>query len=263
MTEGGFQRLQRQLAGHLRDPEHSAPPEGIEDRRLKIYRDLFFNNLDNFLRSGFPVLHSVLPASRWQQLVRHFMRQHTCHSPYFRDIPEAFLTFLDTDDAGVTDDLPFALQLAHYEWMELVLDTRDVAMPDCDPEGDLLVGAPVISPLVEVLSYDWPVHQIGREYQPSTPLPEPVWLIVYRDASDSVKFMEINAVTAHLLALIVAQPDQTGAAQLRKLATDMAHPDVEALLSFGADLLSGMRERGVLTGVQPGNGRAGRRGAPE
>ena len=37
-----FQQVQRQLADHLRDPKHHAPPEGLEDRRLNIYRQLFF-----------------------------------------------------------------------------------------------------------------------------------------------------------------------------------------------------------------------------
>ncbi|MCH8543217.1 MAG: putative DNA-binding domain-containing protein [Alcanivorax sp.] len=257
MTDTDFQRLQRQFAGHLRDPEQSPPPEGIEDRRLQIYRDLFFNNLDNFLRTGFPVLHSLLPALRWQRLVRDFMREHTCHSPYFRDIPEAFLAFLDTGQAQITDDLPFALQLAHYEWMELVLDTRDVTLPDCDPTGDLLAGAPVMSPLAEVLSYDWPVHQIGTAYRPEAPLQAPVWLLVYRDAADSVRFMEINAVTAHLLTLIAEQPGRTGEAQLRQLASDMGHRDVKAVLNFGADLLAGLQERGVLLGVVPDSGKDG------
>ncbi|MBZ2187615.1 putative DNA-binding domain-containing protein [Alcanivorax sp. JB21] len=251
MTEQDFQRVQRMFAGHLRDPEHNLPPEGLEDRRLRIYRDLFFNNLDNFLRTGFPVLHSLLPELRWQQLVRDFMRNHTCHSPYFRDIPEAFLAFLDAGETLTADDPPFVQQLAHYEWMELVLDTRDVTPQECDPSGDLLAGAPVLSPLVEVLSYDWPVHQIGAEYQPDAPLPAPVWLLIYRDATDSVRFMEINSVTAQLLALITQWPGRAGEALLRQLATDLAHPDPEAVLRFGADLLAGLRERGVLAGVAP------------
>ncbi|MGA0002453.1 MAG: putative DNA-binding domain-containing protein, partial [Steroidobacteraceae bacterium] len=41
--------LQRCLAAHLRDPEGSPPPPDIEDRRLAVYRDLFFNNLRDLL----------------------------------------------------------------------------------------------------------------------------------------------------------------------------------------------------------------------
>ncbi len=34
-------RLQEEFAAHIRDPQNMAAPEGIEDRRMGIYRDLF------------------------------------------------------------------------------------------------------------------------------------------------------------------------------------------------------------------------------
>ena len=36
---------QTRSPAYIRDPAHVAPPEGIEERRLKVYRDLFFNNI--------------------------------------------------------------------------------------------------------------------------------------------------------------------------------------------------------------------------
>src|SRR3546814_9823218 len=38
---------QFRLSHHIRDPEHNPPPPGIEDRRLQIYRELFYNNLED------------------------------------------------------------------------------------------------------------------------------------------------------------------------------------------------------------------------
>ena len=46
-------RLQSQLnsfAAHIRDPENQAGPAGVEDRRMDIYRQLFFNNISIFIR---------------------------------------------------------------------------------------------------------------------------------------------------------------------------------------------------------------------
>ena len=37
------------LAAHVRDPDAHAGPPGIEARRLKIYSDLVYNNLDTLL----------------------------------------------------------------------------------------------------------------------------------------------------------------------------------------------------------------------
>ena len=40
-----FQKVQLQFADHIRDPIGNAPVSGLEERRLQIYRDLFFNNV--------------------------------------------------------------------------------------------------------------------------------------------------------------------------------------------------------------------------
>ena len=37
------------FAGHIRDPDNVPPPEGIEERRMAVYRELFFNNVKGFL----------------------------------------------------------------------------------------------------------------------------------------------------------------------------------------------------------------------
>ena len=36
---------QLQFANHLRNPDRFPAPQGIEERRLLVYRDLFFNNI--------------------------------------------------------------------------------------------------------------------------------------------------------------------------------------------------------------------------
>jgi len=40
-----FQDKQYAFAAHLRDPDNVPAPEGIEERRMAVYRELFFNNL--------------------------------------------------------------------------------------------------------------------------------------------------------------------------------------------------------------------------
>ena len=41
-----YARAQKQFAAHIRDPEHNPAPEGIEDRRMAIYRGLFYRNIE-------------------------------------------------------------------------------------------------------------------------------------------------------------------------------------------------------------------------
>lgn len=72
--------------------------------------------------------------------------------------------------------------------------------------------------------------------------------MVFRDAQLDVQFAEINAVTAHVLGLL----DQglSGQQAFAQLATDMQHPDPQALQGFGEQLLISLREQGVLWGTR-------------
>jgi hypothetical protein len=53
-----FQKKQFAFAAHIRDPEHNPAPGGVEDRRMAIYRELFFNNLHNLIGTTFPVIRT-------------------------------------------------------------------------------------------------------------------------------------------------------------------------------------------------------------
>ena len=50
---------QQRFADCLRDPQQPAPPD-LAARRLQIYRELFFNNVNQLLTGMFPVARSVL-----------------------------------------------------------------------------------------------------------------------------------------------------------------------------------------------------------
>ena len=61
------------MARYLRDPAHQPPPEDIEPRRLKIYEELVYNNIEGFLSGGFPILRSLYEDADWHGLVCAFI----------------------------------------------------------------------------------------------------------------------------------------------------------------------------------------------
>ena len=160
------------MARHVRDPAAHAGPPGIEARRLKIYSDLVYNNLDTLLAGGFPVIRKTLGDVAWQALVRGFLARHHSHTPLFTELGRELVAFLESD-AGSDPRRPWLAELAHYEWAELGLQLSDVAIPPHDPDGDLLDGVPLLSPLAWPLAYRWPVDRIGPDHQPGAPPPEP------------------------------------------------------------------------------------------
>lgn len=240
-----FQKFQRDLAQHLRDPHHTRRPAGVPARRMTVYNELLFNNVCGFLDSCFPVCRLLLGEARWRRLCRTFYRDWPSHTPWFREIPREFVRYLSAHH--IAQPLPVWLaDLARYEWAELAVDVMDAQLPAHDPQGDMMQASVLINPSrVDVVS-PWPVHRIGPDWQPRKS--EPTFLVVFRDAQLDVQFAEINAVTAHVLSLL----DQglSGQQAFAQLAADMNHPDPQALMGFGQQLLISLREQGVLLGTR-------------
>jgi len=246
-------RLQRDFAAHIRDPERNPAPPDVEDRRMAIYRRLFFSNISSLLEKNFPVLRSLYDDAGWSQLMRAFYAEHRARTPLFPEIAKEFLRYLQEQRECREGDPPFLLELAHYEWVELALtlDEREPDDADADPRGDLLQGYPVLSPLVWTLSYRYPVHRIRGDYRPGQPPAEPTHLLVWRDREYRVRFMLLNEVTRLLLERLREQPKRCGRELLEDIAAAIGHSDPAKVVAAGARVLADLRARDVLLGTRP------------
>jgi len=245
----GFIALQRAFTRHIRDPEGAPAPAGIEDRRMAVYRDLLFRNVEKFLSGGFPVLRRLHADDRWHALVRDYFRDHRAATPLFPRMPQEFVHYLAEERGPREGDLPFLAELARYEWMEtqLALDPREPGFPDpAERETDPLAAVPLLSALACPLAFTWPVHRIGPDFVPGAPPPEPTWLLLYRDRADKVRFMEMNAVTARLVELIARGEGDTGRQMLGRIASELGHPDPGAVLRGGAAVLEDLAGREIV-----------------
>lgn len=248
----GLEAVERQLAAHIRNPDAQDGPADIEPRRLKIYRELFYKNIETFISNGFPILHSLIPEPGWHAMVRDFMANHQCRTPYFLEISQEFLLYLQHTRKPQADDPAFMNELAHYEWLELALDVADENLDDITVElqGDLLAQLPVVSPLAWSMAYHYPVHKIGRDFQPDQPEPSPVYLVVYRDRKDRVGFMEANSVTARLLELLQRDDINTGQQALAIIAEELQHPDLAQVIAGGLAIMEQLRELDIILGTR-------------
>lgn len=255
----GFQRLQYAFTAHIRDPHRNPPPAGVDERRMAVYRDLLFDNVENFLAETLPLTRSVLAADAWRALVRDFFIRHRARSPYFRDIPREFLDHLENAAGAGTEDVPFLRELAHYEWVELALATHpDAEQPTERPaefDGDPLDGHPRVSPLAWPLCYRYPVQRVAADWPDRWPREapdEPTRLLAYRDRDDEVRRIELNAVSARLFGLLsehAADGAYTGRRALETICAELRHPDPAQVLAGGAALLQDWRGRGILLGA--------------
>ncbi|MBW8807740.1 MAG: putative DNA-binding domain-containing protein [Lysobacter sp.] len=243
---------QFELTRHLRDPQASPAPRGIEERRLGIYRDLLFNNILGLLTGNFPVISQLLGEQRWQRLVRDFYRDYRCRTPLFAEIAREFLRYLDDPDSdGPGSDAipPFLPELAHYEWVELALQLSDAAAPHDDAaigDDDLLEQRPQLSPLAWPLAYAWPVHRLGPDYQPEQPPATPTLVLLRREADGEVRFSELSPLAYRLVERIGESPQLSAREQLQALAQEAGSDDSAGFLALGDGLLRQMRASGVV-----------------
>ena len=246
-------KLQTGFAAHIRDPQTAPAPEGIEDRRMAIYRDLFFNNICTFLSSNFPVLKTLFKESDWTTLCRDFYRDYRCHTPLFPELPREFLQYLQDHRQNKAGDPPFMLELAHYEWVELALalDETDIGDIEVNPYGDLLSEPPVLSPLVWPLTYQFPVHRIRSDFQPQSKPENATHLLVWRQADFSIRFMQLNEISMLLVQKMKEDTNMSGLELLEAIVDSIKHPKPEVVVQAGTALLNELKEKQVILGTRP------------
>ena len=250
-----FKQAQYEFAAHIRNPELNPKPSDVEARRMNIYSELFFNNVEGFISNTYPVLKEIMPENEWQDMMRDYFSKHLSHTPLFPEMPREFLKYLENERDN-TNDPDFIYELAHYEWIELALLTsdldEDINWDKIDIDGDILNNPPVLSPLAWPLTYQYPVQQICKDFIPEDPSKTPVYLLVYRDIDDEVHFMELNPVTAMLIQLINDNSNLTTKQILENIAKQMNHPDPDIVIEGGMQIMQDLKERNVILGINKG-----------
>ena len=237
-----FQRYQLEFTAHIRNPKTNKKPAQVDDARMAVYREIVFTNILNSVSTCFPVCMQVLGERDWEKLVRQFFAKHQATTPIFREIPQQFLQFLNT-----AKDLPIYLeQLAHYEWVELAVSSQPTTPPPkLSKTPDLLNEKPVLASANKLLQYDYAVHKISARHKPKTSTK--TYLLVFRNLYNKVKFIELNPVTFQLLSLI-EENNMTGKQALMRLAEDIQHPDINAMVQFGLEILQDLANQQAIIG---------------
>ena len=240
-----FKTKQAEFAAYIRDPQNNPAPADVAPERMAMYRELFFNNIDSFLSTSFPVLRTLFDDQQWLALASDFFATHHCQTPYFSEIAEEFLDYLQQRQQP--DDYPFLWELAHYEWVELALAIAkdepvfaSVAVVENLEELTLSV-----SPLAWLLAYQYPVQQISANFIPTEPPAQPTYLLVYRDAEHEVHFMQAVPVTFRLLQ-ILEQQAQTAGAAVEQLAAEIPGSTIDGLLPYALASLREMAAKGII-----------------
>jgi hypothetical protein len=241
-----FKTKQFEFAAYILDPENNPPPADVQPQRMAMYRELFFNNIDNFLSVNFPVLRTILNDRQWFELGQDFFAKHSSQSPHFSEIPEEFLDYLQ-NERDSSADFGFIQELAHYEWVEMALSIAKETAPANRQNLDNLYNQRIrLSPLAWPLAYQYPVHKISPAFLPDTVPEQATFLVVYRNPDDEVNFIEITPITYRLLEIIQEHEEVLTADCLKQVADESNHPNPEMIVSGGLQILKELAEKTVI-----------------
>ncbi len=251
-----LQQQQYAFTAYVRDPENNAPPADVEQERMTLYRELFFNNIVDTLSSAFPVMHQVLDSTQWQNLCQDFFANQRCKTPYLSYLPGEFVEYLQTTGPH---QQPWLNELALWEWTELELFLApDPELPK-QLRHDVLNDIPVLSPLVRLHAFHYPVHRISVDYLPKTEDQVMTYLLAWRKHDDSIGFMEANSISARLLDLLSNNDQQSGYELLDLIASEDTVFGADAIVKGGTEVLNNFYQNKILLGslpaIQSGNRR--------
>jgi hypothetical protein len=233
MPKTNFNNIQDELTQAIRSKTFQSL-SGVEDRRLNIYRELFYNNIESFISGTFPVLKECTSLDKWQKIVRCFFIEHEAKSPYFLEISEEFLIFLAADTENTLELPAYAYALAHWEWMELFADayieTQDNVCSVINLERDILTTIEC----AWLQAYEYAVHKIEVE---SGIEQAPTFLLIYRDMKDEVGFIELNPLSYLLFEALQNNTQLTVENIVQEIATSHAMP-LQQLLAGAYETIS-------------------------
>lgn len=236
-----FQRYQLAFTAHIRNPKLHPKPANVVEKRMAIYRKAVQYNIFESVSACFPVCQKVIGLQAWRKLLSEFVAHYAAETPIFREIAQQFLAFIKQKN-----DLPVYLkQLAHYEWVELSVNSQMIQMPIISKSVDLINEIPVIATAHSLMEYDYPVHKISQRFKPR--IVEKIYLLVFRNNALEVKFIELNPLTYQLLYLIESN-GLTGEQALMQLAIDLENMDAATILKYGIAILTDLAEQEAIIG---------------
>lgn len=200
------------LAAHLRAPAAQPCPVELDTRAALLYRDMLADNFDAALRACFPIWIRCLGEANYLYWRDHFIAEHACRSPFFRQIPDEFMAYLSQNPDTLKARLPYALELAHLEWLELALSvaqTEELSDHTESKRQNPWTDVLQLNSAHALVQYAHPVHHLMMhpKFTEAPNLdPNPVSLYLYRDRDEIVQMLEPDTLSLQILASLEASP---------------------------------------------------------
>lgn len=192
------QEAQSNLADYCRTGV-TRPIPGVDTERIKHYRRLVSNIINDSLQSAYPLTYRLLKDDSWDELVDDFFSYHPCQSPQVWWMPREFYEYLVEQDHSIFKQYPSLPNLLEMEWLEVELFMMENIPLSLENDPRNKPGKLVLNPEHRLVLFNYPVHlkkaadidhsDIGHYF-----------LIMHREPeTGKVLFMDISVFFAKLI----------------------------------------------------------------
>ncbi|MGB1013902.1 MAG: DUF692 family multinuclear iron-containing protein [Nannocystaceae bacterium] len=215
--------------------------------RLGVYRDLSRATVISTVANFLPRTLARLPAGRFEQDVAQWLAGPGPCSRYLRDLPLAFAEWVAPRWTGAADVADYVVDLARHELIEFTVATA-VSRHQAPSEAFELTSVLHFATSCQLADYAYAVHRLPEAVDDrSVPSCEPTCLLVYRDPTNRVRYLQLSAlarvVTQRLMAGERVQDALTAGARDVSVSLD------NETLGRMSVLLADFAQRGVVDRV--------------
>lgn len=199
--------LQNRFAEYCRTGQNVVIP-GTSGERMKHYRRLSFNAVNNALEQAFPITLEFLTEQEWLDLVDSFFANHTSTTPLLWQMPFEFFSYVNDNDISLKETYPFLTELLYFEWLEIEVHTmEDVDLPEGTEAKEEVEDADfiVLNPEHRLVQMKYPLHLTALKK--ALQKPGTYYVFIYREPeSGNVKFLDLSPLYAYAFSLLAEQP---------------------------------------------------------
>lgn len=249
------QRIRGDYAAFLR--AHGVAETDVETlvarggERMLVYRALVHNRLRNVVREFIGRSAARRGRAEFRADFDAFMAERAAKTFYLRDVPAEFVAWVSPRWTTDADAPRYLVDLARHELLET--DVRnDPAGGEPATELPLALDRPLrFDGSCRLMRYGWAVHKLSYAIDDTTIPPEqPTILLVFRDRSGKVRYLEIGEWSAHVLEALMI--DGLAVADgLRRAAERAGGALDDERLAKAANLFAELADHGVLLGAEP------------
>jgi hypothetical protein len=222
---------------------------GTTPNRIKHYRNLVWNVIEDSLQTAFPLSYKLLGINEWNKLVQDFFSNHNCKAFQVWKMPVEFYAYFSSKDLSLKNKYPFLQNLLLFEWKEIeIFMLEDTLVEKFHSRGNVLIDDLILNPDYELLQLDYPVH-IKRAGDITTEDKGNYFLLIFRNPENfEVQFIDIGIPHVWLIEHIIQE--KKSVYHLTKQASETFQTNEKDLLQHFETFLKQMQEQKFILGFK-------------